>query len=150
MPTITAVQANHPHLRQLVAKLDLELLERYPPEEVFGIDLDDPSMDQVFFIIAYEDGQPAGCGAIRPLDGNCVELKRFFVERSFRRKGVAAALLYCLEEHAKERGFGLVKLETGTEQPESLYFYRKHGFYEIPRYGPYADCPTSLCFEKVI
>jgi hypothetical protein len=26
--------------------------------------------------------------------------------------------------------------------------YRRHGFVEVPRFGPYVDSATSVCFER--
>ena len=41
-------------------------------------------------------------------------------------------------------------LETGTEQPEALAFYRARGYVAIPRFGVYRDEPNSLCFARVL
>jgi putative acetyltransferase len=144
------VPAEHPSLHLLIAKLDSELLERYPADEIFGLDFNDPDIHEVIFAVAFKGDQPIGCGAIRPLDGQAVELKRFFVEREFRGMGAAAAILMHLESTAVQQGYRYIRLETGPEQPESLRFYSKHGYYEIPRYGPYVDCHSSMCFEKAM
>lgn len=146
--SVHTVSHNHPHLHQLIRNLDEELLERYPPEEIFTLDFNDPHVRDISFAVAYLDDTPVGCGAIRPLEGKEAELKRFFVERQHRGSGAAALILRHLEENALRNGFRIIKLETGPEQPESLRFYAKNGYYEIPRFGPYAECPSSMCFEK--
>lgn len=148
--TVINVEPDHPDLHRLIDKLDRELLERYPADEIFGLDFSDPRVSEVVFAVAYDGEQAVGCGAIRPLDGAATELKRFFVERDRRGSGAAAAILRHLEETAVRQGYRLIKLETGPAQPESLRFYHKHGYVEIPRFGPYADCPSSMCFEKAI
>jgi putative acetyltransferase len=76
------------------------------------------------------------------------ELKRFFVEQSFRCKGIASMLLDSIECVAKERGIGVIRLETGPRQPAAIGLYRKFGYSEIESYGEYAGCEHSYCMEK--
>ncbi|TDF99874.1 N-acetyltransferase [Paenibacillus piri] len=147
---IKKVQPNDPDLLRLIAKLDEELLERYPAEEVHGVDVTDPRVREIVFIIAYAGRDAAGCGAIRPLDSKSTELKRFFVDRDYRKQGIAGRMLAFLEGQAKEQCFETIKLEAGPGQPEALRFYEKHGYREIDKFGEYAACELSICYEKRI
>jgi len=142
------VPADHEDLASLIHKLDEDLLERYPPEEIFGLDFNDPKVNEMLFIVAYYADEPAGCGAMRSLDGEMAELKRFFVDGAFRQQGIAARILAEIEKNAVQSGFRKMRLEAGEAQPEAVKFYSKHGFYRIEKYGEYLDCPTSVCFEK--
>jgi ribosomal protein S18 acetylase RimI-like enzyme len=144
------VYAGDRNLRNLISKLDEELRSRYPQNAIYGLDLDDPKTNEVIFVIAYAGNEPVSCGAIRPLDHDTVELKRFFVEPAFRNQGIAGIVLTYLEEQAVNRGYQKIKLETGPQQPEAIHLYTKYGFYEIPRFGEYIHCNYSLCFEKMI
>jgi putative acetyltransferase len=72
------------------------------------------------------------------------------VEIALRKQGIAKQMLDFLEEHAKVLRFKVIKLETGTEQPEAVNFYEKHGFSAIDKFGEYVDCVSSLCYEKVV
>ncbi|AJY75507.1 GNAT family N-acetyltransferase [Paenibacillus beijingensis] len=148
--TIRLVEMAETDLHGLIAKLDRELLERYPADEIFGLDFSDPKNAHTKFVIAYIGGVPAGCGAIRPLDSESVELKRVFVDRDFRKRGIAAAMLDVLENEAAADGFTVVRLETGEAQPESIGLYRKLGYQDIEPFGEYACCPSSICMEKRI
>jgi putative acetyltransferase len=29
-----------------------------------------------------------------------------------------------------------------------MAFYRRHGFAEVPRFGPYVDSATSVCMQR--
>ncbi|WP_245585814.1 GNAT family N-acetyltransferase [Paenibacillus pinihumi] len=145
---IQDVPTNHPDLEPLIAQLDAYLLELYPPEEVFIADEEKAGKNEMQFIIMYMDNLPVGCGAIMRLEDGYAELKRFFVDPSVRNRGLAGILLSGLENRARDRHFGFLRLEAGAKQVEAVRFYVKHGFYEIPRFGEYADCPSSLCFEK--
>ncbi|MDF2650991.1 MAG: family N-acetyltransferase [Paenibacillus sp.] len=148
--SLSFVEPSNPELLHLISKLDEELFERYPAEEVFGINFDDPMTQEIVFVVAYMNRLPVGCGGIRPLDNESTELKRFFVDKPYRNRGVAARILNLLEKTAKQLKFKYIRLETGVEQPESVHFYKKHGYKETDKFGDYIDCESSLCYEKRI
>jgi putative acetyltransferase len=148
MIIIRNVSAHDSDLNLLIGRLDQDLLQRYPADEIFSLDFNDPDIDRIHFAVAYDEALPVGCGAIRPIDADTVELKRFYVEPAFRRRGIAAQLLASLETAARQFRARSVKLEAGTEQPEACGFYQKHGYQPIEKFGAYMHCPSSLCFEK--
>ncbi len=148
--TVVQVEADEHDLLQLIEGLDRYLEPLYPPEEIFAVDFESPLIRNTLFAVAYVDGVPAGCGAIRPLEEQEAELKRFYVDPAFRRSGVAALILEFLEQRARALGMKAIKLETGVRQPESISFYEKMGFSPIALFGDYVGCPTSLCFGKLL
>lgn len=135
-------------LQALVRSLDGELGLLYPAEGIFGVDFSDPAVRDMTFCMAYVGATPAGCGALRPLGGGVAELKRFFVERPFRNRGIASLILRFIEEKAAEAGVHTVRLETGPRQPEAIGLYRKFGYKEIPLFGEYVNSEHSCCMEK--
>lgn len=147
---LTEVGADNNDLHALIGKLDREIGEMYPAEGIFGLDFADPKVAEMTFVVAYSGERPAGCGGIRPLDGESVELKRFFVDRECRGRGIASKVLAYLEGAARARGYRLVKLETGPKQHEAIALYEKYGYYEIPLFGEYNDSRYSVCYEKAI
>lgn len=146
------VPPEHQDLQALIERLDEELLQRYPHETIYGVDFNDPKVKKMTFVVAYADGQPAGCGGLRPLDdlgeGKAMELKRFYVEGSCRKMGIATRMLRFLEEQALEAGYEEIRLETGIKQPEAIGLYVKYGYRPIELYGPYVGDPDSLCYGK--
>ncbi len=101
--------------------------------------------------MAYVDGKPAGCGALRPVDGGSVaEIKRMYTEPSLRRRGVSSSILRELEAAARRFGYGSIILETGVAQPEAIALYSRFAYQQIDCYGEYAGDPDSVCFEKVL
>ncbi|KAA9007543.1 GNAT family N-acetyltransferase [Paenibacillus spiritus] len=144
------VPPEHPDLSRLIARLDVYLSGLYPPEEIFAVDFQNPSVQRMFFLVAYLGNEPVGCGAFKRLDDGCGELKRFYVEPGHRNQGIARALLERLEQAALGSGCSVMRLETGEPQAEAVGFYRKHGYLPIDRYGEYVDCPSSLCMEKLL
>ncbi|MBC8080010.1 MAG: GNAT family N-acetyltransferase [Gorillibacterium sp.] len=134
----------------MINKLDEFLLTRYKPEEIYVLDFFAPDIHEVLFVVCYLGDQPIGCGAIRKLADNSMELKRFFVDTDYRRRGIAKEMLNYLEEKTIESGYTSVKLETGVYQPEAIEFYLKNDYKEISRFGSYDEDPLSLYYEKVL
>jgi putative acetyltransferase len=112
---------------------------------------DAPSAGDVdVFLLATRDGAPIGCGALRRLDATSAELKRMYVTPPERGSGVAIALLRALESAAAERGWPVLRLETGTEQPDARRFYEREGYRRIPLFGAYEGSALSVCYERVL
>jgi putative acetyltransferase len=99
-------------------------------------------------IIAYENNVIVGCGAIRGFDKDTIEIKRMFVSDKFRNKGIATRILFELEIWAKDQGYIKSILETGTMMLDSISFYQKNNYIQIPNYGQYSSKPKSICFFK--
>jgi putative acetyltransferase len=70
------------------------------------------------------------------------------VSPAARRLGVGRRLLAALEERAAAQGLRLLRLETGTRQPEAIRLYESSGYERIPSFGEYAADPFSVCYEK--
>lgn len=148
--SVREVTSDDKALQALIVRLDEYLSGLYTADEIFTVDFSDPATRSMVFAVAYWNDRPVGCGGIRRLDGDAAELKRFYVEPDVRRLGIAGKLFRYLERRASELGHTLLRLETGEPQFESIRFYRKQGFYEIERFGEYADCESSYCMEKPI
>jgi putative acetyltransferase len=94
-----------------------------------------------------EAGKAHGCGAIMFLDG-FAELKRMYTRPSSRGKGVGAAVVKFLEQQARDRGYSIVRLETGVKQLEALSFYEGLGYARRGVFANYKPDPLSICMEK--
>ena len=98
------------------------------------------------FLVAYVDGRPVGCGGLKRLAPDTVEVKRVYVRADARGLGVARALLEALESAAAAAGYTVVRLDTGANQPEALELFQTAGYEPIPDYN---DNPwASYWFEK--
>ncbi|MCX6134289.1 MAG: GNAT family N-acetyltransferase [Ignavibacteriales bacterium] len=132
----------------LIQELDADLGSRYPGQWIHGLHPEDVRESKLIFVVMYHEGEPVGCGALRPLDSEMTEVKRMYVRREFRGRGYARKLLEFLEKTAQTSGYRVIRLETGTEQPESIGLYVSSGYLQIPAYGEYVGNPFSLCYEK--
>ena len=99
-------------------------------------------------IVVYIDKEAIGCGAIRKYDHDTIEIKRMFVSKNTRKKGVGTKILIELETWAKELGYKKSILETGTMLPEAIGLYKRNNYIQIPNYGQYEGMEKSFCFAK--
>jgi len=149
MLTITRCTGKDEAFRALITELDAELDERYGAQmEFFG--QYNHSSDVATALVAMLDGDRAGCGCFKPYSDNTVEIKRIFVPRRFRGKGVARAVMAELERWARELGYEFAILETGILQPEAIRLYEAAGYERIPNYPPYEDVSESVSFRKAL
>ncbi|MEZ4926477.1 MAG: GNAT family N-acetyltransferase [Saprospiraceae bacterium] len=131
----------------LVKLLDQELAERDGAEHGFYATYN--GIDQIqHVVLVMENDQAIACGAFKAFEEDSVEIKRMFVLKEVRGKGVAASVLSSLEEWALELGYQKTVLETGKRQPEAIGLYLKNGYRQISNYGQYAGVENSVCFEK--
>ena len=107
-----------------------------------------PLQERDAYFVAFLDGTPVGCGALRRIDEATAEVRRMFVLQSMRRSGVARALLAQLEQTAASLAYSAMRLETGNRQLPAMALYESSGFKLISPYGEYANDPTSVCYEK--
>jgi putative acetyltransferase len=133
----------------LVKHLDADLAERDGKEHSFYAQFN--KVDKIkHVVVAYENGKPVGCGAIKEYAPNIMEVKRMYTPPESRGKGVASQVLAELEAWAAEMSYERCILETGKKQPEAIGLYKKSGYTLIPNYGQYAEVENSVCFEKIL
>ncbi len=101
-------------------------------------------------VLAYDNDIPAGCAGFKWYSADTAEVKRVFVKKEYRGRGIAKQLINSLERRAKEKGYDKFILETGKQLTEANGLYGKIGFMPIPNYGQYKDKPGSICMEKDI
>jgi len=134
---------------ELIAALNAELSRDYPPAQRFhSLAADEVAEGSGAFLVAWLDGVPAGCGAVRVISPGVAELKRMYVVPAARGRGLSRAVLSELETRATALGATRVVLETGDKARAALALYESAGYARIPCFGAYAASPTSVCFEK--
>ncbi|WP_025743049.1 GNAT family N-acetyltransferase [Aquimarina pacifica] len=101
-----------------------------------------------YVVIAYENDVAVGCGAIKEMNSDSMEVKRMYTNPQFRGKGIASKVLSELEKWTAELRYKKCVLETGKKQVEAIQLYKKQGYTLIDNYGQYVGVENSLCFEK--
>jgi GNAT superfamily N-acetyltransferase len=138
---------------RLIRALNEELEERYPEEGAnhFELSAEEVAEGRGAFLVAYLEGEPVGCGAVRMISPRECEIKRMYVVPAGRGRGIGGKILHELECVARQPGAKRLVLETGVRQPEAIAMYRRAGFKEIPLFGEYADTPhpeLTVCMAK--
>lgn len=145
------VQARDPEVAALLEALTAELAQMgYTDEETFGYTNEQLERARVHLVGVRLGPRLIGVGGVELQPGRAGELKRFYVVPDCRGTGAADVLIAHLIAYAGEEGVTRLRLETGRKQHAAIRFYRRHGFVEIPRFGPYVDCATSVCLQREI
>jgi GNAT superfamily N-acetyltransferase len=90
--------------------------------------------------LAWVDGEPAGCIALRRLDARHAEAKRLYVRPAFRGRGLGRALLEWLIAEARAAGYAEIVGDTMPVMSQALSLYDRMGF---ERVEPYLEQPTA-------
>ena len=147
MIRITRTDSENQDFINLVKDLDAEMAIRDGEDHSFYAQFN--KIDTIkYALVAYDNGRPVGCGAIKEYAPGTVEIKRMYTSTDSRGKGIAGRILSELEAWADELGYETCILETGRRLPEAVRLYQKNGYNLIPNYGQYAQIEDSVCFEK--
>jgi GNAT superfamily N-acetyltransferase len=151
MPTIiVAERPDTSDAQTLIAELEAHLAPQYPAESRHGFSVEKLLREAVAFFVIHRDGTAAGCGGVKLFGTEYGEVKRMYVRPQFRGLGLAKLMLEHLEAYTRERGVGLLRLETGILQSEAIGLYERMGFRSIPPFGEYREDPLSRFYEKQI
>jgi GNAT superfamily N-acetyltransferase len=147
MVKLIRTNSENPDFINLVRELDADLAIRDGKDHSFYARFN-KIINIRFVVVAYDNDNPAGCGAIKEYAADTMEVKRMFVSPDHRRKGIATMILLELEKWSAELSYKKCILETGRRQPEAIELYQKNGYIRIPNYSQYAGIENSVCFEK--
>lgn len=109
---------------------------------------DDVKNERSVFLIAYVDGIPMGCGAIKEISADIAEVKRVYAKPN--HIGIGNAILTELEKRAKALRFSKLILETRKVNQNAVSFYRKNNYEVCDNYGKYVNRPEAICFQKLL
>ncbi len=131
------IEATREIFREYAEGLGLDLAFQHFDEELAGLP-GDYAPPQGALLLAFVDGELAGCGAFRPLPdvdyANACEMKRLYVRRAFRRFGLGRMLAQALMDHATEAGYSVMLLDTLDDMESARGLYASLGFETIPPY----------------
>lgn len=89
-------------------------------------------------ILAWVEGQPAGCGALRAMPDvdhpDACEMKRLYVRPAYRGSGLGRQLARRLMDHARALGYSTLLLDTLDDMEAARGLYLSLGFEEVPPY----------------
>jgi putative acetyltransferase len=69
-----------------------------------------------------------GMFGIEAFDSDRTELRRMYLDKPYRGRGIAQRMLACAEARARELDFAIIVLSTAEVQKAAIAFYRKSGY----------------------
>jgi ribosomal protein S18 acetylase RimI-like enzyme len=137
-----------------------DLFEEYARSLPFGLDFQDfeeelrslpgeyaPPRGRI--LLAWVDGELAGCVALRPWDEERCEMKRMYARPRFRGRGAGRALAEAVMAEARAIGYRWMRLDTVPGMDAALALYRSLGFHEIPAYR-HNPIPGAVYLEAAL
>ncbi len=101
-------------------------------------------------IVVYANEVPVASGCFKVLETSTAEIKRMFVQKIHRGKGLSKIVLMELENWAGEQNISILILETSIHFKVARTLYQQAGFNIIPNYGPYKGLEESVCMQKIL
>ncbi|WP_171116665.1 MULTISPECIES: GNAT family N-acetyltransferase [Streptomyces] len=156
---IRRVPFDHPDAVKLNDEVQAEYHERYGDGgDATPLDPSDFRPPNGVYLIAYDEAdRPVATGGWRSQDKNDegnedgdAELKRMYVIKELRGRGLARRMLAALEDDARAAGRIRMVLETGTRQPEAIALYTSSGYEPCAKFGYYRFYESSRCYAKAL
>lgn len=86
-------------------------------------------------MLAFYDDKACGIGCLKNINQDIGEIKRMYVNPSFRNIGAGAGILQALLNAARETGYKKVRLDSPKFMEAAHKLYRKMGFTDIEVYA---------------
>ena len=86
-------------------------------------------------LLAFHNGQAAGCIALRRLADGVCEMKRLYVRPKLRGLGIGKALAEAVIVHARQRGYTTMRLDTVATMRHAQGLYESLGFTDTEPYS---------------
>ncbi|HSV98676.1 MAG TPA: GNAT family N-acetyltransferase [Sedimentisphaerales bacterium] len=122
--------------RESVRNLVFTVLVEYglkPDPGCTDADLDDIEQSYlarggVFYVLQEQDGAIVGSYDLYPTESGVCELRKMYLHRDYRGKGLGRRLLEDALAHARQSDFRRITLETASVLKEAIGLYESYGF----------------------
>ncbi len=82
----------------------------------------------VFYVLQEKTGSIIGSYGLYPMDSPTCELRKMYLHRDYRGKGLGRRLLEHALAEARRLGFKTISLETASVLKEAICLYESYGF----------------------
>lgn len=144
---VKRTDSNDPDFQFLILRLDHELWNELNEDQA-TYDQFNKVPDLSTVIVIYLNAIPVACGCFKKYNEDTVEIKRMFVDKSYRGKGISKLMLFELEKWARESKFRYAILETSIHFKTARTLYANAGYMIIDNYDQYAGLEESVCMKK--
>jgi phosphoribosylanthranilate isomerase len=98
-------------------------------------------------LLAVKGNEAVGCVALKRLSAGVCELKRLYVRREFRGRGLGRQLVEAISAAARRSGYAKMRLDSLAEMAAAVALYRSCGFEDVPAYNDNPS-PHAVFLEK--
>ena len=102
---------------------------------------------QGMFLVALDEGQVIGTGALGRVDDQIAELKRLWLLEAYHGRGIGYRLVQELLAFAQATGYKYIRLLTERGQSRAVHFYQRIGFQFTPCSS---NDPEDVCMELAL
>jgi len=100
-----------------------------------------------FFVLETEDGSIIGAYGLYPVEEQTCELRKMYLHKAHRGKGLGKFLLEDALSNARQLGFERMILETASVLKEAIVLYKSYGFIEYNPPHMSSRCDQAYLLE---
>lgn len=108
----------------------------FEPDPEIDPDLADPAVTYTALWVAVVGDNVIGSVALRDLGAGALELKRMYLRREHRGRGLGKQLLATALDFARANGARVIELDTSERMVTARRLYEAHGFRRVPGEAP--------------
>ncbi len=101
----------------------------------------------MFIVLETEDGSVIGAYGLYPVDEQTCELRKMYLQKAHRGKGLGKLLLEDALSKAKQLGFERMVLETAAVLTEAIALYKSYGFVQYNPQRMSSRCDQAYLLE---
>ncbi len=135
---------------RMVAAVQAEYVELYGEPDSAAVEIADLAPPTGLLLVGLLDGQPVAMGGWRRLAADTAEIKRMYVERAHRGRGLSRLLLAEVERTAQVAGVRRLVLNTGPVQVAAVQLYTSSGYVPVEPFGHYAQYGEALFYGRAL
>jgi putative acetyltransferase len=101
----------------------------------------------IFLVLEAQDGSIIGAYGLYPLEEQRCELRKMYLHKAYRGRGLGKLLLDDALSKARQLGFRKIVLETASVLKEAIALYKSYGFVEYTPEHLSSRCDQAYWLE---
>ena len=131
----------------ILREYDLKLDPACTDADIKDIESSYFSRGGTFIVLEAEDGSIIGLYGLYPVEEQTCELRKMYLQKAHRGKGLGKLLLEDALSKARQLGFERMVLETAAILKEAIALYKSYGFVECNPQHMSSRCDQAYLLE---